>query len=351
MSSLLGMLGLAAVAVRGAAARGQPRSPASPAAGSGAPSSGSRGGLSSTASSRKRQRSESGALASPVPYPGTGSPGSQALSDASAAPPLAKRRGGRSGSLGAMPCMCAMCLDSGTHRLPMLELVHEPGSAVRAWLRIIGVPWKPLAARYDGAKAAGCTLVLRVADRHWRSWTCCAWLDRIYICDLFGGDGSGALSLSSGHTTPAGRKTTARRRMRAAVASDCSARLKKVAEEYACDLAGACAAIAYLRARMATLQLPLSTAEACIDAVSRYIVEFSACHKLASRTSNTIMTFSLNSATVSVAAARASRSLSRGTSSFALSFRCCYWPRGVHAAVSEANTRKPRRHCASWRWQ
>jgi hypothetical protein len=113
------------------------RSSASAAAGPGTVGSGSEEGLLVAALGRKRLRSETGALACPVPYPGHGSPAGSASTAASAACAPEARHGGPSRPPGRVHCsMCGMCSKTGTYRLT-LELLQEPGSAARAWLRSI----------------------------------------------------------------------------------------------------------------------------------------------------------------------------------------------------------------------
>lgn len=224
------------------------------------------------ASGRKRLRRFSGALASPVPCRGLSSPASAASSAASAARAPEARRGGHSGPPGKVRCMCSECPDAGVHRLPTLELVKEPGSAARAWLRALGVRWETLAERFAAAKAAGRKLTLRVANGHWSSWSRGAVPDRIYIRRLRG-DG-GAYVSSMGRVTPAVRDAAATLRLRKALGSGRMDRIADVAAEHASELDSALVEIDNLRAQNASLVRALSAAEARVEADSRYTVAF-----------------------------------------------------------------------------
>ena len=165
-----------------------------------------------------------------------------------------------------------MCPDAGVHRLPTLELVKEPGSAARAWLRALGVRWETLAGRFAAAKAAGRKLTLRVANEHWSSWSRGAVPDRIYIRRLRG-DG-GAYVSSTGRVTPAVRDAAATLRLRKALGSGRMDRIAGVAAEHASELDSALVEIDNLRAQNASLVRALSAAEARVEADSRYTVEF-----------------------------------------------------------------------------
>ena len=148
-----------------------------------------------------------------------------------------------------------MCPGVGSHRLPTLALVQEPHSAVRAWLRAIGKPWKPLAERYAAATAAGRKVTLRVADGHWRKWTRGAVPDRIYAYNPWtlgarpGGIFAGGTYVSSlGRLTPAEKTANATRRLRKALASGRMDSVAEVAEGHAGDLDAAHREIDNLRA-------------------------------------------------------------------------------------------------------
>ena len=243
--------------------------------------SGSAGGRSSSSVGFKRLRDAAGSLASPAPFAGFGSPASMASSAAAAARLPTERRGGRSGPPGKVPCMCGVCPGVGNHRLPTLALVQKRDSAVRAWLRAIGTPWKPLAERYAAATAAGRPLTLRVADGHWHKWTRGAVPDRIYSLRvwttgarpgrIFGG---GTFVSSLGRATPAEHTANATRRLRSALATGRMDRVAEVAEEHAGDLDAANREIDDLRAQVGSLERSLSVAEARVDADARLIVDF-----------------------------------------------------------------------------
>ena len=285
MAAVFGFIGdLAARALGRPPASAGPRSP-SAAQVSGPSGSGSAGGRPSSLVGLKRLRDAAGSLASlasPEPFAGFGSPASTASSAAVAARLPAARRSGRSGPPGKVPCMCGMCPGVGSPRRPTLALVQEPRSAVRAWLRAIGKPWKPLAERYAAATAAGRKLTLRVADGHWRKWTRGAVPDRIFASIPWtfgaprpGGIFAGGTYVSSlGRVTPAEKTANATRRLRKALASGRMDSVEEVAEEHAVDLDAAHREIDNLRAQVVSLERSLSVAEARVDADARLIVDF-----------------------------------------------------------------------------